>query len=159
MIYQTGKRIKFRLPLIDETLDGLIVESGEGFYTVSLGEYITEVDFDEVIGYASHYDYLKEVLPDFFDKLAAETKTDSLKWEHNRGIISAHGDKCYPMRPDWEAAGLPFEKGVAIYLLTYCLPFSKEVREVRDGYQFNHKWVCPLKWVIDNKDRFINMLP
>jgi len=71
-----------------------------------------------------------------------------------RGMIAAHGDKCYGYRDQWAKAGIPFEHGVAIYLLTYISPFSHEVRESDSG-----KWVAPDGWVKDNYVRFQEHLP
>ena len=70
----------------------------------------------------------------------------------NNGIISAHGDKCYLYRDRWEKNGIEFHKGVALYLLTYISPFSKESRETADG------WVDPAKWVEDNYERFFGAI-
>jgi hypothetical protein len=69
------------------------------------------------------------------------------------GGIVAHGDKCYSYRSEWESKGIPFEHGVAIYLLTYLRPYSKEVRETSNG------WVAPKDWVIANYHKFVNHLP
>jgi len=96
--------------------------------------------------YYSHYDYLEEHLPLFFSELG-------IPWRGNAGIILAHGDKCYTHKERFEKAGLTFAQGVAIYLLTYVPPFSKESRETSEG------WVDPFEWVIQNKDRFLPHLP
>ncbi len=95
----------------------------------------------------SHYDYLKEVLPDFFEACG-------VSWDENVGIITCHGDKAYGYRQKWEQGGLHFYHGVAIYLLTYCRPYANEVRETEDG-----EWVDVADWVLDNKDRFLKFLP
>jgi len=94
----------------------------------------------------SHYDWLEKHLVPFMDQL--DMNTDF----YNNGLIGAHGDKCYGYRYQWNEAGIPFEHGVAIYLLTYCNPFSKEVRETDAG------WVDPGKWVKDNYPRFKQFL-
>lgn len=95
----------------------------------------------------SHYDYLLEHFTDFL--AAAEVENA----EYCDGLISAHGDKCYGYRYKWEQAGVPFEHGVAIYLLTYVRPYGHEVRETEDG------WVDVGQWVISNYDRFKHLLP
>ncbi len=64
---------------------------------------------------SSHYDYLEIVLPVF--ELFLERK-------HGRifnlcSFITAHGDKGYGYRTDWEKGGIPFNQGVLLYLLTY----------------------------------------
>jgi hypothetical protein len=90
----------------------------------------------------SHYNWLSDNLIPFLKSL------DVRGAEHCRGYIVAHGDKCYSYRQAWEEAGIPFEHGVAIYLLTYISPFSSESRETTQG------WVKPVDWVIDNYERF-----
>jgi hypothetical protein len=82
----------------------------------------------------SHYKWLEIHLPSFFWNCG-------VPWQGNEGIITAHGDKCYSYRQKWLQAGIPFEHGVAVYLLTYCLPYSKEVRDTEKG------WVAPNDWV------------
>jgi len=94
----------------------------------------------------SHYDYLEEHLPDFFQKMG-------INWENNVGIIVAHGDKGYGYKDRWEKAGIPFHKGMAIFLLSYCNPYYKESRETPKG------WIDVCDWVINNKDRFLDYLP
>ena len=94
----------------------------------------------------SHYDYLEEVLPDFFEAIG-------VRWDFNRGIVGAHGDKAYCYRQKWEENGLHFYHGVAIFLATYCRPYAQEVRETEDG------WVYVEDWILRNKDRFLPHLP
>jgi len=94
----------------------------------------------------NHYHYLEKHLPEFLAKLGIDFNTMP-------GIISAHGDKAYGYRTIFEESGIPFEKGVAIYLLTYIKPFSEECRQTKNG------WVPPDQWVIRNKDRFLKYLP
>ncbi len=94
----------------------------------------------------NHYDYLEEHLPNFFDMLG-------IGWEGHGGIVLAHGDKAYAYRSEWESFGIPFNHGVAIYLLSYCTPYDREVRETANG------WVAPKDWVIANYDRFRCHLP
>jgi hypothetical protein len=58
------------------------------------------------------------------------------------GSISAHGDKCYGYQARWEKAGIPFEHGVALYLLTYQHPYCDQVRQTKDD-----GFVSPAEWV------------
>lgn len=99
-----------------------------------------------MFGRRSHYDYLNEHLMTFFKALGLP------EWYHE-GMITAHGDKAYGYRYQWERGGLHFFHGVAIYLLSYCKPYSEETRETAAG------WVDVGKWVLDNKDRFLPYLP
>jgi len=92
--------------------------------------------------FTSHYDYLRVVLVPFLEKLGLNTNV------YHDGLIGAHGDKAYGYRGDWEAAGIHFYRGVMVYLLTYCKPYSEEVRETGQG------WVAPGDWVLKNYDRF-----
>jgi hypothetical protein len=94
--------------------------------------------------YKNHYEYLEEHLPQFLENV--EVKGG---WELNGGIISAHGDKAYYYRDKWEKNGIYFYHGVSIYLLTYCAPYAKEVRQTKD----------PSDWVVENAHRFLPYLP
>lgn len=94
----------------------------------------------------NHYEYLERVLPDFFESVG-------LTWDLYPGIIGAHGDKCYSYRSQIEEAGMTFGQGVAIYMLTYCKPYSLESRETKNG------WVAPIDWIVENRDRFLHLLP
>lgn len=96
--------------------------------------------------YNSHYDWLNANLPTIFEKLG-------VSWDGNAGIVVAHGDKAYSYQDGWKEAGIHFFHGVAIFLLTYCRPYSKEVRDTDNG------WVPVDKWVIDNYERFKHALP
>jgi hypothetical protein len=95
----------------------------------------------------NHYDWLKEHFVEFLTNIGfADAR-------YCGGMIVAHGDKCSQYRERWNAVGIPFEHGVAIYLLTYLSPYSKESRETANG------WVDPYKWVIDAYPRFVSFLP
>lgn len=89
----------------------------------------------------SHYDWLDENLESFFEKAGIGN-------QYHPSVIGAHGDKCYGYKFQWEKAGIPFEHGVAIYLLTYFNPYSEETRETENG------WVDVSKWVVENYERF-----
>jgi hypothetical protein len=92
-----------------------------------------------------HYDWLHENLEDFLRRLCIPNPDWYL------GLISAHGDKFGSYK--LHGATIPHEHGVAIYLLTYVLPWSKEVRDTEKG------WVDPIRWVFDNYERFKPTLP
>ena len=49
----------------------------------------------------------------------------------------------YSYRFKWKKSGIPFERGVFIYLLLSEPPYSGYVRQTRQG------WVDPSLWVID----------
>ena len=91
----------------------------------------------------SHYKYLEAVLPTFFPKVG-------ISWDWNGGVIGAHGDKGYGYKGRWEKAGIPFYHGMALYLMTYCNPYSKELGDDR-----SQAW----QWVIDNYPKFKDLLP
>ena len=93
----------------------------------------------------SHYDWLDRNLNTFFNSLG-------LAGDHS-GVIAAHGDKCYQYRDFWSTQNVPFEHGVAIYMLTYEYPYSSECRETEDG------WISPHTWVASNYSRFLPQLP
>jgi hypothetical protein len=95
----------------------------------------------ETMNFKNHYNWLDANFPVFCQKLGIE------KHRYN-GLIVCHGDKCYSYRSRWEEAGIPFEHGVAIYLISYLHPWSDEVRQV------GKKWVDVCKWVIENYYQF-----
>lgn len=95
--------------------------------------------------FRSHYDYLEKHFETFLQVLGNTTG--------HKGMIVAHGDKCYCYEDKWKKGGLHFYHGVAIYLLTYLRPWGHEVRETSKG------WVDPGDWVLKNKDRFLPYLP
>jgi hypothetical protein len=107
----------------------------------------------------SHYYYLENNLPKFMDELAAIHGCENLKWEYNKGIIVAHGDKVTQYKDKFEKKGLNFNQCAAVYLLTYCAPFSKECREVINSVTGEIKFIKPDDWVIDNIHRFIHLFP
>lgn len=72
--------------------------------------------------------------------------------DHYCGIIVAHGDKCYGYKSNWQEADIPFEHGVALYLLTYVSPFDKESRETKNG------WINPSDRVIANYPKYKDIL-
>jgi len=98
--------------------------------------------------YQNHYDYLDKNLKEFFKKCGLSNFDQSCY----KGIISAHGDKAYGYRDIFEKNGINFYHGVAIYLLTYCNPYAKEVRDTKDG------WVPVEDWIVKNKDKFLPLL-
>jgi hypothetical protein len=80
----------------------------------------------------------------WLDAVSAEAvKRFDLKVNPN-DVAAAHGDKCYGFKFKWKKNGVPFERGVFIYLLTSSHPFyGSQVRQTRNG------WVDPGQWVID----------
>jgi hypothetical protein len=102
-------------------------------------------EIDQFSNYSSHYDWLDVNFPIFLKDLNIDGDY--------RGFIRAHGDKCYSYKGEMNKNNIHFFHGVAIYLLTYIDPYSKEVREV-DG-----DWIHPMNWVIANKDKFMPYLP
>lgn len=89
--------------------------------------------------YKSHYDYLDANLEAFVKQLPLSP----LRKQMVVGSIVCHGDKCYGYRDEWEKAGVPFERGTAVYLLSYATPYAQTVRETATG------WVDVGNWVID----------
>jgi hypothetical protein len=88
----------------------------------------------------NHYDWLDENFNHFLNAISVKEP------KYYMGLISAHGDKCYSYRDQWEKHGIPFEKGVAIYLASYIYPWSKTVRNTEEG------WIAPDKWVMSMWD-------
>lgn len=70
---------------------------------------------------------------------------DTLFPNSNNSIadLLTHTDKTHQYREVWKAAGIPFNVGVLLYLLTFTYPFTLEVRATANGF------VEPAQWVID----------
>ena len=85
----------------------------------------------------NHYDWFDENLNDFWLKVFNK----SLDETGCAGIISAHGDKGYQYRDEWEENGIPFPHGMALYMLTYTKVMDKPKWESRS-------------WVIDNYSKY-----
>lgn len=83
----------------------------------------------------SHYKYCDKYFVEFAKKLGIDTNT---------APIGAHGDKCYSYDSEWEDAGIPFSHGVMIFLISYELPYSNEVRQTDNGF------IDVGDWVIEN---------
>lgn len=92
----------------------------------------------------NHYKYLEYYLPILFGELGIE---------YSARIISAHGDKFYGYREKFNEAGLTFNQGAAIGMLTYVHPYCNECRQTENG------WIAPCDWIINNKNRFLKYLP
>jgi len=92
----------------------------------------------------NHYKWLEQNLQSFFTAIGIDC---------SNGIIISHGDKCYSYEHKWNDAGIPFEHGVAIFLLSYLSPYNKEVRETSNG------WVKPDDWVIAKYPEMRRFLP
>lgn len=96
----------------------------------------------------SHYDWLDKHFPDICKKLG-------LNFNNFPGIVSCHGDKCSTdMLYSQEKHNIHPYHWVAMYLLSYVAPYSKECRIMKDG-----KWYGPKQWILDNKDKFLPFLP
>lgn len=93
-----------------------------------------------------HHEWLEENLAIFFRGLG-QMRVD------RAALISDHGNKCEPFREKWDAAGIPFCHGVAIYLLSYTYPYNTQVRETKDG------WSDVETWVMNNYAKFRGYLP
>lgn len=83
----------------------------------------------------NHYEWLNKNLPQFF-------KAIKIDFDRFEGLLSAHGDKCYGYQNYWEKHQIPFEHGVAIFLVSYFKPYYDEVGDTKDG------WVDVKEWVV-----------
>lgn len=93
----------------------------------------------------NHYRWLEENFQTFLNGLNITNI--------NNNIIASHGDRCYNYKDIWEKHNIPFNHGVALYLLTYIYPYGNEVRYTKTGF------IKPYKWVINNYSRFKRYLP
>lgn len=89
----------------------------------------------------SHYDYLKLVI-DNFSKLVFGEKHHFMM---NSNMVVAHGDKGGGYSSLWGEQGIPFHRGMLIYLLTYTKAMDAE----------KHK---SCEWVIENYPKYLPMI-
>lgn len=92
----------------------------------------------------NHYKYLDKYLADFFRSIGL-TKDQWI------GMSGAHGDKCYQYKEKWANAGIEFPHGAAIYLASYCYPFSEETRNPGQPHVSD--------WVISKYSEWEQFLP
>jgi hypothetical protein len=72
--------------------------------------------------------------------------------EKIRSLDLAHGDKAAQYEERWVAAGVPYHRGLMIYLLSFLPPYTGLVRQTHQG------WVDPCQWVIDRyRDEYIEI--
>jgi hypothetical protein len=93
----------------------------------------------------NHYNWLNKNLKIFFDRLEISINTTSL--------IIAHGDKCDQYKNIWAKENIPFEHGVAIYLLSHCPKWAETCRQTPNGF------VPPVDWVINTYSQVYLLLP
>ena len=101
-------------------------------------EFVRAVITGDLQMYQSHYDYLDLILENFW--LEVFGKTPSEMW--CAGIVSAHGDKCYQYKHEWEDSDILFKHGTLIFLLTY----TSEL-----GDTPKHK---SCEWVVENYSKY-----
>ena len=89
----------------------------------------------------NHYKWLEINLPKIFTQL-------KLNMKFCDGLIVSDGDKCYTKKELFLNNNIPFEHGVALYLITKISPYSNYVRNTDNG------WVDPFKWIVENYPNF-----
>lgn len=97
---------------------------------------VSIIGFDNL--YIGHYKYMDLFLNEFFKRALLR----DLEQCNSAGIAVAHGDKAYGYRREWEAAGIPFNHGVCLFMLTY-QPFVSSEGNVDRG-----------DWVIKHYDQY-----
>ena len=86
-----------------------------------------------------HYDYLDIILDEFWKLVFGKTANEMFCG----GIVSAHGDKAYGYKHQWEEAGIPFQRGVLLFLLTYTPELGDTPKHESD------------EWVIRNYQKYL----
>lgn len=95
-------------------------------------------DYKNVPMFGSHYDYLKDHLKPFWNRVF-ENDFDP------RGMISAHGDKAYGYKEYWEEHGIDFGRGMLLFLLTYAVLSYDETHTSKE-------------WVVENYGKYKNII-
>ena len=90
----------------------------------------------------NHYKWLDKHLPTFWYAVFGASLEDT----GCAGIVSAHGDKGYQYKGEWERAGIPFPHGMALYLMTYTDKMDRPKHESSE-------------WVIENYTHYVDLLP
>ena len=90
----------------------------------------------------NQYDYCNLMLESFWKRIFNKTPDDM--W--CAGIVSAHGDKAYGYKSEWEKHEIPFNRGVLLYLLTY----TKLLGDTPKHESCN--------WVIANYPKYLPMI-
>jgi hypothetical protein len=88
----------------------------------------------EINNSINHYDWLNTHLNDFWLNAFGKSLSECGYGE----IITSDADKCDGYKKRWEAAGIPFPHGIAIYLLS------------KASYFHNETYVSPCDLVINN---------
>ena len=91
--------------------------------------------------YDNHYNYLDDHLDLFWIKVFGRNLDDS--W--CGGIISAHGDKGRGYSWKWENAGIPFNHGMMLFMLSYTKIMDKPKHHTG-------------QWVVDNYSKYLPII-
>lgn len=95
----------------------------------------------------STFDFYKELerkFPIFLNNIG---KSNQIPYASS--IISCDADKCEQYRKTWENAGIPYIKGVMIYLISKMNPYNKEARVTISASDF----------VLKHFSEFDNLIP
>lgn len=85
----------------------------------------------------SHYKWVEENINAVAEKLGCHTR-------ENRGMVHAHGDKCYSFQSFWKTLGIPFHEGVLLYCLSRDRNYADEVRQTSKGFVPVDHWVATM---------------
>lgn len=103
----------------------------------------TAPNYQDVRAIRNHYEYLSLIWNDFHKLVTGKTANESFRG----GMVSAHGDKAYGYGSDWEDAGVPWCRGVLLFLLTY---IDSELGEYRKDQSD--------QFVIDRYEHYLPMI-
>lgn len=92
--------------------------------------------------FENHYRYLDAMLEPFW-KLVFDKTPDQM---YCGGIIISHGDKGYGYKDTWEKAGIRYDRGMLLYLLTY-------TKELGDRPKHESE-----EWVIENYPKYLERI-
>ncbi len=102
---------------------------------------IIKIRQNKELVFESYYEYLDAMLAPFW-KFVFDKTPDQMSCA---GIVGAHGDKAYGYKEDWKDKGIPFARGVLLYLLTYTPAFKGEKSKSRE-------------WVIENYPHYLEQI-
>lgn len=129
--FQWENQYRIPKPDMDNQMQALIAHKRVRTIAADLADPI------HLTGYENHYDYLDKVLPVFWVKCFGKT----LEQSGCDGIAVAHGDKGYQYREQWDQSGVPFFRGMLLYMLTYTNLMTHEKHHSRWAVvEFYHKY-------------------
>lgn len=123
------------------------------FFNKSVKDEATLRAVAKVIGFTipepkitNYLEYMDKHLPKLFPAFGVDFDDVA------KSVVNKYSNECVKYRDHWEAAGIHFYHGCALYMLTFIEPYASFCRETPSG------WVSPGKWVLELSSDFTDVL-